>query len=351
MATSLGTPARRHPPRRTARGGAGPADAVGAILACGLAAWTLVAAWGRPSARPLPVVALVAAALVCFAVGRALGGGPPWLLPGAVALGVAGALASAIPDLRAPLGPPTGYANANGALAVLGAVSAAAASASAGGRAARVAWAAVASVLGACAVATGSVAAVAAGAAVGALVLASALRRRAAVALGGGALATTIVLGITGVMAAGGDPFGWGDHLHGRVDLWADALHVLRGEPLRGAGPGRFPVAAGITDPDLRWAHHGFLQLGAEQGLVGLVLLLALVAWCFAALRAALPTQPVRAVAGAGALTVVAVHASVDHVLHHPAVPLVLAAILGWATWSDDRRTAPGSPGSRPPRP
>jgi O-antigen ligase len=345
MATRLGTSARRRTPPRAERDGVAPRDAVGAFLAGALGAWALVAAWGHPGARPVPVMALVAGTVASFAAGRILGRLRPWVLPGAVALGVAGALAPALTDLAAPLGPPTGYANANGTLAVLGAVAAATAAASANRVPVRAAWAAVAVALGAAAVATGSVAAVLAGAAVGALAVTSARAGRAAVALLGAGLVIVAVLGLTGLLAAGVDPFGWADHLHGRVELWADALRVLRDEPLRGAGPGRFSAAAGVVDPDLRWAHHGVLHHGAEHGLPGLVLLLALVGWVGARLRAALPREPVRAVAGASALSVVAVHASVDHVLHHPVVPLVLGAILGWATGRGARVTDPGSPG------
>ena len=78
------------------------------------------------------------------------------------------------------------------------------------------------------------------------------------------------------------------------------------------------------------------------------MLLLLLAAWLFAYLWWGRARGLVRTVAGASAVTLVALHATVDHVLHTAVVPLTLAVLVGWAT-ADPR--SPGSPGSPRPRP
>ncbi len=47
----------------------------------------------------------------------------------------------------------------------------------------------------------------------------------------------------------------------------------MSSDPLRGVGAGRFAeVSPTAADPDLQWAHSAALQIGAELGVVGLVL-------------------------------------------------------------------------------
>ena len=122
----------------------------------------------------------------------------------------------------------------------------------------------------------------------------------------------------------------------------------LRDAPLRGHGPGSYAPPTPVFDLDLRWAHHEYLQQAAEAGVVGLVLLLVLVAWLFAYLWWGRRRGLARTVAGATAVTLVALHATVDHVLHTAVVPLTLAVLVGWAT-ADPR--GPGYPGFTPPSP
>lgn len=115
-----------------------------------------------------------------------------------------------------------------------------------------------------------------------------------------------------------------------RPQLWHEALHIVAQHPLMGIGPGRFvegsPTAA--HDPnDFRWAHHGFLQVAAETGIPGLLLLISVFAWAFVRLGAG-PSDATSAMAAA-AIAIVGTHATVDYVLHFPAVPLVAAALLG----------------------
>ena len=126
-----------------------------------------------------------------------------------------------------------------------------------------------------------------------------------------------------------------------RLILWHEAWVILREKPLTGVGPGRFqhtsPTAR--SDRDSRWAHNEFLQTGAETGLFGLVGLLGLFAWGFGRLAtAAIPTR-VTAM-GALALAFIGIQASVDYVLHFPAIPLLGAVLVG----------ALIEPGSLPPR-
>jgi O-antigen ligase len=190
-------------------------------------------------------------------------------------------------------------------------------------------------------------AAIALGVAV-ALAAISTLRRDAAVATLGGLVVTWLAVVTTTAFA-----FGAGEDLTDRrqalrVELWGRALQVVEDAPLRGRGPGSFAPQVAFWDADLRWAHHEYLQQAAEVGVVGLVLLLALVAWLFAYLWWGRARGLIRTVAGASAVTLVALHATVDHVVHTAVIPLTLAVLVGWAT-ADPRRR--GTPGSRPLRP
>jgi O-antigen ligase len=118
-----------------------------------------------------------------------------------------------------------------------------------------------------------------------------------------------------------------------RLELWHDALQAMDAHPVTGAGPGRFaqvsPVAQ--SDPDAAWAHSAFLQQGAEQGVVGLALLLLLTAWAFVRLLAVDAPDAITAL-GAVSVASLGVLASIDYVLHFPAVPLAAALLLGTAT-------------------
>jgi peptidoglycan/xylan/chitin deacetylase (PgdA/CDA1 family) len=125
--------------------------------------------------------------------------------------------------------------------------------------------------------------------------------------------------------------------LAGRRDLWREAYLVMAAHPVTGVGPGGFASTGpgARRDPDLRWAHHEFLQEGAETGAPGLVLLVLAFLWGFARLVAA-PPDRVTAL-GAASLAVLGVHASVDYILHFPAIPAAAAVLLGTAQGRDDR--------------
>jgi len=121
-----------------------------------------------------------------------------------------------------------------------------------------------------------------------------------------------------------------------RVALWHDALILMRDHPLTGVGPGRFratsPLALG--DPDEPWAHHEFLHQGAETGVPGMLLLLAIFAW---PLYLLFRTADGAALIVAAAVAALGIHACLDYVLHFPAAPLALAGLVGAAV-----RPAPG---------
>lgn len=119
-----------------------------------------------------------------------------------------------------------------------------------------------------------------------------------------------------------------------RVFLWHEAFVIMTQHPISGAGPGRFedvsPAAQANRDTT-RWAHHGLLQQGAEQGVPGFVVLVLLFIYGFARLRAASSVNPA-AVSGAVALVVLGINASLDYVLHFAAIPIITAALVGAAT-------------------
>jgi O-antigen ligase len=141
-------------------------------------------------------------------------------------------------------------------------------------------------------------------------------------------LATTIVLGLT---YAGGASVATSALTERRVALWHDALVIAGRYPATGAGFHRFeqlsPTAR--SDPDARWAHNEYLQVAAETGIPGLILVTSLVLWGFLAL-AREPVLTSKAVAAAG-LAAVAIHASIDYVFHFVAIPVSAAALLGAA--------------------
>jgi len=82
----------------------------------------------------------------------------------------------------------------------------------------------------------------------------------------------------------------------GRMKIWTRGLGYMAAHPLLGVGASNFQVAEGTISPlarrqergrGVRWgaAHNSFIQIGAELGIPGLLLFVALIASCFAALR------------------------------------------------------------------
>lgn len=132
-----------------------------------------------------------------------------------------------------------------------------------------------------------------------------------------------------------------------RAVLWHEAMTLMVEDPLVGVGPGRFasssPFAA--ADRDRGWAHHEFLQAGAESGIPGYVLSVALVVWGFAALW--MTANGVATAIAAAGLAIVGIHATIDYVLHFPAVAFSLAAVVGTIAGGSKSRVRAGGPMAR----
>jgi hypothetical protein len=317
------------------------ADIVGLSLALALGGWVGLVANRPGESRAAPLVALILATVVVVLLAR--WASRRFRVAGALALavGVGLVMVMSLPTLSEPTGRPLGYANANATLAGLGML--AALGAASGGRPARE-WPAsfppVAVALGFAALLAAMV--VVAGSAASLLSLATALALGGLafwigdgrVAVAGGAIVVGAVLAATAAIALGADPADIGTRSEVRGDLWAGAADIAQDHPWFGIGPGAFAEQNPVTDDlDLRWAHHGYLQSAAELGLLGLVLILGLVAWAYWRLWLAASTHQVGAVAvGAGAVTLVALHATVDYVAHFPAIVLTAAFLFGWGT-------------------
>jgi O-antigen ligase len=82
------------------------------------------------------------------------------------------------------------------------------------------------------------------------------------------------------------------------MQIWKRGIGYMLANPLLGVGPNNFPTAEGTLSPlaqrqqygiGVRWnaAHNSFVQIGAETGLPGLALFIAMIASGFAALRRA----------------------------------------------------------------
>ncbi|MFI9246549.1 O-antigen ligase family protein [Streptomyces sp. NPDC053086] len=316
------------------------------ILLGACAGWSLITAAahdGRPEGMLLAVLAVAAG----YAAGRVSGALLPVAAPCAGA--VAGlALAAALPGLSP--GPwyavPLGHAGATAALLAL-----------ATGAACCAAWATTAPGLrlgmGALACATvpaGIVVGSAAGCVASAAVLlcslgAGSVRGRGPW-LAGLVMAAGLVTATVWAVAADVLPAGLARALEGRfpaqrVPQWEDALRLAGRNSGLGVGPGRFGELSQVTPRTLLSdgrPHSAPLQQAAEQGLVGVCLLVAVFCWVLYALwRTSRPT-PVALTAGA-ALTVLAALASVSNALSFTTVTAGAGLLAGWSTarpWTGD---------------
>ncbi|MEV6114011.1 O-antigen ligase family protein [Streptomyces sp. NPDC052109] len=301
------------------------------------AGWSLITAAahdGRPEGMLLAVLAVTAG----HAVGRVSGALLPVAAPCAGA--VTGlALAVVLPGLSAGAryAGPLGHAGATAALLAL-----------ATGAACCAAWAApvpelrlVLRLLAAGIVPTGAVLGSVAGCAASAAVLLCSLAAgsmsRRGVSLLFLAVAAGLVAGTTWALAAdvlpsdlarmfGGRPTGH------RVALWQDALRLAGRNRGLGVGPGRFgELGAPAPQTADGRPHSALLQLAAEQGLVGVLLIVATFCWVLHALWRSPRSTPVALTAGA-ALTAVAVFATVSNALSFTTVTVGAGLLAGWAT-------------------
>lgn len=114
-----------------------------------------------------------------------------------------------------------------------------------------------------------------------------------------------------------------------RHRLWDTALALWTSDPIAGAGPGSYvEVNPFASDPDTAAAHSSVLQVGAELGAVGVVLLSLLVLTGYIVATRGRPSLAVLATA---AWTALWVHSLIDHLFDYPALPLLAGIVLGWA--------------------
>jgi O-antigen ligase len=306
---------------------------LGVALVAATASWFLLpAAVGREEPWPAlgMLLACAGAVLVAWAVGTWVS---PLLPPAIVAI----AAAAALLRLDEPSGA-LGYENAGGLYFVIATIAALTVWGSRPSLVIEMTALAVAGVFGLATLVSGSAAAGVLLVFVGGLALAKRLdmARTATLVCGAvfvAALATTTILGLT---YSGGNDNAAGSALsERRLVLWHDALEITSRHPLTGAGWDRFeelsPTA--LADNDAQWAHNEFLQIGAELGVPGLLLIVLLFVWGFARLTAEVPST--RTALAAAALAAVGIHASIDYVLHFIVIPLSVSVLLGAALAPD----------------
>jgi O-antigen ligase len=163
-------------------------------------------------------------------------------------------------------------------------------------------------------------------------------------------LAGVLVAAVAGLLASGGGLSGTAQTVaEARVNLASPdragalraAVRLVAQQPLTGTGPGQ---------ADLRWkgqdhgnqlyayVHNEYLQVAAELGLVGLVLLVVLLVAIARTLWRARPAGRAGAtwagvVAAAAAF---AVHSGFDFVWHLPAIGLTVALLVGLVLQAPD---------------
>jgi hypothetical protein len=165
------------------------------------------------------------------------------------------------------------------------------------------------------------------------------LRPRAALVLLGGVL----IAGVAGLLATGGGRGGAAQTVAAaRVNLASPdrtgalnaALQLVAQHPLTGTGPGHAELRWKGQEHGIQffaYVHNEYLQVAAELGLVGLVLLVVLLAAMARLLWRARPTgRPGATWAGVvAATTAFAVHSGFDFVWHLPAIVLTVMLLVG----------------------
>ncbi|MFG3014970.1 O-antigen ligase family protein [Streptomyces cinerochromogenes] len=309
------------------------------ILLGACAGWSLITAavhGGRPEGMLLAVLAVAGG----YAAGRVSGALLPVAAPCAgAAAGLA--LAVALPGLSP--GPwyaaPPGHAGATAALLALATGAACCAAWATPVPALRLGLRALACAVVAAGAVLGSVAGCAAGLAVLLCSLAAGAARSRAVWLAAPVAAAALLTATVWATAADALPDGLTGALEGRftaprLRLWRDALALAGRNSGLGVGPGRFGELSPAPPPPLpaeSRPHSAPLQQAAEQGLVGVLLLVAVFCWVLYALWRTPRSTPIALTAGT-TLTALAALAAVSNALSFTAVTAGAALLAGWAT-------------------
>ncbi|CAL9364675.1 hypothetical protein SUDANB108_00732 [Streptomyces sp. enrichment culture] len=314
-------------------------DATGVVVLGACAGWSLITAAAQDG-RPEGVLLAVLAVAAGYATGR-IGGA---LLP--VGAPCAGALAGVALTLSVPhlapgpqISTPLGHAGATAAVLTLSAGAACCAAWAASRPAVRLGLRLLAAGTVLLAGWLGSVTGCVTCLAVLLCSLAAGRVRHRGAALAALAGVAAVVTALTWAIASGAVPGGFTAALEGRltphrVQLWRDAWHLVRENSVLGAGPGRFgelsPASAPFPLSDGK-PHSAPLQQAAEQGLVGLVLLVSAFGWMLYALWRGPRPAPVALTAGA-ALTALAAIAAIGNALSFTAVSVGAGLLAGLAT-------------------
>lgn len=146
-------------------------------------------------------------------------------------------------------------------------------------------------------------------------------------------IAPESLVGRFGGLVAEGQPAG-----EGRWPIWIDTLHLIAAYPLFGSGLGTYETAflkyqTSVVDRVFTFAHNDYLELAAELGAAGLLILAAALPICARAFRAAEHGRDRNTcylgMGCAGAITAIALHSLTDFNWYIPANAMLLAWILG----------------------
>lgn len=325
-------------------------DAAGVAILAAAILWTFISV-RHEAGEPLPVAALLGASAAVFTATRLSGKGR-WLAPLVVVSAAVLLFALEPQDTLnpAPLNGPLRYVNARAAFFAQ-AVAASLVLAAIWRRGPlKIAAVALALALSIVPFASRSAAGTVSSTLILVVALAGPLARRTRLVIAASALAFLATLATTTVLGAtyqktkvrqGGDRRVQ-TSIEARRALWHDGFTLMRDNPGTGVGARRFREVSELAraDPDKRWAHHAFLQQGAEAGVTGYALLALLFFWGFARLWVS-PSQANSAAIGAAALASLGMHACVDYVLHFALVPIAGAAVLAATSGTDVRATKP----------
>ena len=178
-------------------------------------------------------------------------------------------------------------------------------------------------------------------------------------AAGIGVLALAPARLVTRMAGAADSPNAFNDHL--RLGMWKDTLSMIKDYPVFGAGLGAFRAAflryqTSDLDHAIIYSHNDYLQLTAEGGVLGLLLVLTIGALVFRMLihsvtEAAHRHDRMLAIACTASLSAIALHSFFDFNLYVPPVALLAAIVSGMSVGlylEVRRRVAPDRPPDSP---